>query len=310
MKTRPFPTLMLLAALAGCVDTPPAEPLPSLMMRAAPAEEARRMSELIAPRQQAADRARATALMREARAALSRPASDRVAAGNAIRNAARLGDRDAQFMLATDEELREPNERNPESALVWLTRAAVQGLPRAQLALGEEYANGLRVRREPGWANVWFERAARQGDADAAQALARRMRSGAARDVDDEASYFWSSVAARLGAREAARDRREAAAQLAPEERSEIDAIVATWRPVVVASSDEIATDVPVTRFVQAELVANGYDAGPDDGVMGPRSVRALMAFKSSLGVTRPTDAFEPATILALRDAAMERLAR
>lgn len=308
MKTRVFPILALLGVLIGCVDAPPPEPAPTLMMRAAPAEEARRMSELIVPRHTPADRARATALTREGRAALARPAADRAAAGNAIRTAARLGDRDAQFLLATDEELREPSERNSEAALVWLTRAAVQGLPRAQLALGEEYANGLRVRREPGWANVWFERAARQGDADAAQALARRARSGAVRDVDDEASYFWSSIAARLGAREAARDRADAAGRLTADDRHEIDAIVAAWRPV--GTFDDILSDVPVTRFVQAELVANGYDAGPDDGVMGPRSVRALMAFKSSLGVTRPTDAFEPATILALRDAAIDRLAR
>jgi TPR repeat protein len=307
MTTRPLPMLAVLAALAGCVDAPVPEASPAIT-QAAPAEEARRASELSPTRHSAADRARASALMREARARLARPGADRAAVAASIRNAALLGDRDAQFMLATDEEWREANERNPQGAIAWLTRAAVQGLPRAQFALAEEYANGLRVRREPGWANVWYERAARQGNADAARALARRARSGVVRGVDDEASYFWSSIAARLGAREATRDRTDAAALLTVEERQEIDAIVAAWHPI--GSAEDIQSDAALTRFVQAELVANGYDAGPDDGVMGARSVRALIAFKSAMRIGRPTEAFEPATILALRDAAIERLAR
>jgi localization factor PodJL len=307
MTARLLPIVAVLVALAGCADVPAPDPSPA-MSQAALAEEARRASELAPARHPAADRARASALMREARARRARPGADRAAVAVSIRNAALLGDRDAKFLLATDEDLREATERSPEGALAWLTRAAVQGLPRAQFALAEEYANGLRIRREQGWANVWYERAARQGNVDAARALARRARSGAARGVDDEASYFWSSIAVRLGARDAIRDRAEAAALLAAEERQEIDAIVAAWRPV--GGVEDIQSDAALTRFIQAELVANGYDAGPDDGVMGARSVRALIAFKSAMGVARPTDAFDPATILALRDAAIARAAR
>ncbi len=303
MIARAAPLLALIALAGGCAQTPPAPPPAIEAPRLTAAEERRRLDELAPPR--GADRARASAAMREARAALARRPEDRISAAAALRDAARLGDRDAQFMLATDEALRLPEEAGAEGALAWLTRAAVQGLPRAQFTLAEEYASGRRIRREPGWANVWYERAARQGDGEAALALARRARAGLVRGVDDAAAYFWSSIALKLGLREARRDRDEAGAALGADDRRDIDAVAAAWRPV--AGGERVTGDPALTRFVQAELVANGFDAGPDDGVMGPRSTRALIAFKASQGTGRPDESLDVATILALRDAALSR---
>lgn len=57
------------------------------------------------------------------------------------------------------------------------------------------------------------------------------------------------------------------------------------------------------TLALQKQLVAAGFDPGPIDGIMGPRTERAIIAFKRSVGL-RPRAYVGPITRKALETAA------
>ena len=59
-----------------------------------------------------------------------------------------------------------------EAALEWYRKAAEQGLPEAQTALGDLYAKGIGVAADPEAARAWYEKAAAQGHAPAQAKLA------------------------------------------------------------------------------------------------------------------------------------------
>lgn len=294
-----------LVLLAGCADTTDELEAQRTLATTIDADAARRAAELeTPPRPSQRDRTRAATLTRDGRAKLDRkPQADLAGASRALGEAARLGDPAAQLLLARNEPLRPESERGTAGSLLWLTRAATRGNAAAQFELGQDYAAGQRVRREPSWADLWIERAARQGLRDAMQALGQRRATGTGRDADELEAYRWLSLAVRAGARPLEAERAAAAKQLSAEERTALDAEIAEWRAV----GAETVPDVALIRFVQAELVANGFDAGPADGRLGGRTARALAAYKRTLGEANPTDDITPAVVMALRNAAAAR---
>jgi len=72
-----------------------------------------------------------------------------------------------------------------EQALEWYEKAADQGLPEAQTALGDLYAAGHGVAPDRDAARVWFEKAAAQGFAAAAAKLAALTGVRAPRPAQD-----------------------------------------------------------------------------------------------------------------------------
>ena len=60
-----------------------------------------------------------------------------------------------------------PPEKYTEQAFLWLTKAAVQGLPEAQIALGNLSLNGEGVPMDPGQAAAYFRQAEEKGNMDA-----------------------------------------------------------------------------------------------------------------------------------------------
>lgn len=303
-------TILVFATLAlgACTELYDQGGATSASSTIADPDSSRRVSELeSAPRVAPRDRARATALLKEGRTKFARkPSADVAGAARALRESARLGDSEAQLLLAQNETLRPESERDVAASLTWLTRAAVRGNAPAQFQLAQDYATGRRVRREPSWADVWYERAARQGHREAMLTLGLRRAAGDGRDADELEAYRWLTQAVRAGAKQVERDRSDAAKLLTPEERSAIDAEISAWRSV----SAEPSPDVALVRFLQAELVANGFDAGPADGRLGVRSQRALVAFKRTRGDINPSDEITASVAMALRDAAVKRVAR
>ena len=67
-------------------------------------------------------------------------------------------------------------EPDPEGALNWYRKAAEQGVPEAQIALGDFYATGRGVAVDRDEARRWFEKAAGQGHEGAAARLAALAR--------------------------------------------------------------------------------------------------------------------------------------
>jgi len=58
-----------------------------------------------------------------------------------------------------------------EEAFHWCAAAAEQGLPEAQLQLGDLYHVGRGVDQDAGLAYAWYEKAAAQGNSEAAAKL-------------------------------------------------------------------------------------------------------------------------------------------
>ena len=63
-------------------------------------------------------------------------------------------------------------ERNIDEAVTWYRKAAGQGMPEAQTALGDAYAAGAGVTADPEAAIAWYEKAAAQGHSAAQTKLA------------------------------------------------------------------------------------------------------------------------------------------
>ena len=82
-------------------------------------------------------------------------------------NAADQGLALAQYKLAE----RAGKQSDPTNALVGYRRAAAQGVPAAQFALGKIYEQGLGVDLDVNQAGVWFRKAAAQGHPAAQMAL-------------------------------------------------------------------------------------------------------------------------------------------
>ena len=62
-------------------------------------------------------------------------------------------------------------EPNDDEALAWCHKAAQQGMPEAQLLMGDLLAAGRGAAADPEAARLWYERAAAQGLAAAAGRL-------------------------------------------------------------------------------------------------------------------------------------------
>lgn len=230
-------------------------------------------------------------------AARQAPARDPDLASALIEGAARLGDPDAQLLLAAGHLFGGEGTPNPAAAIPWLHRAAQQGNPEAQFRLARLLESGEGTRREPAWAAVWFQRAAERGHPEAqfALALLQILGEGTARDEAEALARL--AVAEQQGVLSARRYR------LALERR--------VSAPLARAASSRLRSEtsrgpVPevdraLVRFTQSALAAQGMWPDRVDGRDGPEIRAALAAYarRQGLGGTAP---YGPAVIDRLRE--------
>lgn len=76
---------------------------------------------------------------------------------------AEQGDKEAQFSLGLLYDTGSHNQRNPEQAVYWFTKAAAAGVAGACLYLGMKYEFGAGVSQNRKKARHWYEQAALQG---------------------------------------------------------------------------------------------------------------------------------------------------
>lgn len=88
--------------------------------------------------------------------------------------------------------------QNPTAAL-WLSRAAEQGLPDAELTIGEMFLHGDSVERDVGEASKWFLSAAEEGLPEAQYALGLLYDEGRGLARNPEESERWIRKAAEGG---------------------------------------------------------------------------------------------------------------
>ena len=191
---------------------------------------------------------------------------DLVNAVNWYQRAADQGNVNAMHNLAVL--LSEGADGSPDrsKALQWFLGAANYGVRDSQYNLGVIYARGIGTAQDLGQSYKWFALAATQGDTDAA---ARR----------DE-------VAKAMSADDLAKARAAVTAWHAKAPLVEANAISkGNWDDDAGGSGLTVADQQGLVAKIQTLLADAGYDPGPADGRMGPKTVDAVRAYQQKVGM-------------------------
>jgi localization factor PodJL len=216
------------------------------------------------------------------------------------RRAAEAGFAPAQYRLGSLYEKGQGVARDATEAARWYELAAASGNAKAmhnlavlhvEGALGEpDYAEGARR----------FEEAAVLGVRDSQYNLGILYARGLGVERDLASSYKWFALAAAAGDADAAQKRDDVARALDASVLAQAELAVETWQPApLVASANEPVPVNPAWETapqtasapggdiagVQARLAALGFDPGPADGVMGAKTVDAIIAFQRASGL-------------------------
>jgi len=170
----------------------------------------------------------------------------------------------------------------PPAVIVSLQEAAERGDAEAQFELAVAYEKGLHVDQDTAWAARWYGRAAFRGHSEAQYKYASLKLAGPGARQDLVGAYRWLTIAAQRG-----HDRADEA-RVKLELRLSIDQL---YREQAWAEAFEPATSVspwdpPTVEFLQSKLAELGYDPGPADGFLGPRTTAALENYKKNRGWT------------------------
>ena len=236
----------------------------------------------------------------EALAAYER--GDYDAAYRGFRSLAEQGDAIAQNNLGAMYDLGAGVPQDYAEAVKWYRRAAEQGDANAQNNLGAMYGTGEGVPQDYAEAVKWYRRAAERGDANAQGNLGFMYANGRGVPQDYVRAHMWSNLAvSRFSATEkerrerAERNRDRAARHLSSAEIARAQRMAREWRPRAEAES---ASPAPRTAeggddtqarvaAVQRALARLGYDPGPADGVLGPKTRVAIRAFQAAAAPKR-----------------------
>lgn len=209
-----------------------------------------------------------------------------------------------QFRLATLYEKGRGVEADPRMAELWYIRAADQGNRNAMHNLAVVYAQGALGEPDYDRAARWFQAAADRGLRDSQYNIAILNARGLGVPPNLIEAYKWLAIAAASGDSEAASKRDDVAGELDAPALAEAKAAAEAWRPIpiddeanVVSRSPESwggetqATTLDAPQMVAAAqllLGRLGFDPGPPDGLMGPRTRNAIRSFQeqNSLPVT------------------------
>ena len=232
--------------------------------------------------------------------------------------AARQGLAPAAYRLGSFYEQGRGVDRNPDGAIGWYERAALDGNPRAMHNLAVMAAEGRNGGPDFVRAASWFLPAANRGLSDSQFNLAVLYARGMGVERDLMESYKWFALSANAGDSEAASRRDEVAGVLGEQALALARARVDNWAPIPV---EQVAIEVPAPEGgwdpssvqaradtaasaqiaeVQRLLAERGYNPGPADGVIGPRTSDAVRAFRQSLGLGQGA-AIDSALLDALR---------
>lgn len=238
--------------------------------------------------------------------------------------AADQGSVPAAYRLGSFYEQGRGVDRDTDSAIAWYEQAARGGNPRGMHNLAVMAAEGRGVAgvTVPDFerASGWFRAAADRGLSDSQFNLAVLFARGMGVERDLLESYKWFALAANAGDSEAVGRRDEVAGVLGEEALALARARVDNWQaipidraaievaqpeggwddnPVRASSTGEVSTAQAMIAQAQALLARRGYEPGPADGLIGPRTTDAVRAFRQSMGLG-DTDTIDEALLNAL----------
>lgn len=193
--------------------------------------------------------------------------------------------------------------------------AAGAGNASAMHNLAVMYASGTDGKADMQEAAKWFIKAANLGVTDSQFNLAVLYARGTGVKQDLAESYKWFAIAARDGDKDAGQKRDEVAKAMTPDALESAKASVQQWQAAPL-DNDANTVNVPdawqgkglttgsvdmekAIRNIQAILNKNGFDAGEPDGKLGARTVSAIKAFQTSVGL-EPSGKVSNALVKAL----------
>jgi localization factor PodJL len=178
----------------------------------------------------------------------------------------------------------------PPATILRLREAAERGDAAAQFELAVAYEKGFLVDKDMAWAARWYGQAAHQGHSEAQYKYANLKLAGLGEDQRDlGGAYRWLTIAARQGHDRAEQKRADLELSLGIDTLYQEKARIEAFAPV----GEPSPSDPPAVEYVQRKLAELGYDPGPPDGVMGPRTVAAIKSFKEDRGMTPSQDLSE-----------------
>jgi S1-C subfamily serine protease len=255
------------------------------------------------------------------------------------------GDVDAQFALGYLYEYGEGVTQSYRQAAYWYGKAADAGDVDAAVAMGYLYESGLGVKQNFRRAVEYYGMASDQGDAYAMYYLARMVAEGRGTERDLVHAYTLFGVVA--GSPDideetktlAIEERTRLRSSLSAAQIQQADAVAAgllgsgggggnvpsgeTGRAVAGSGSGENATPQPNggymsdgspayvqgddVRWVQEVLGLLGYDAGPADGTLGPKTEAAIRSFQRDIGL--PADGQVSGELIAALEDIIDQVA-
>ena len=228
-------------------------------------------------------------------------AGDFAEAAKWYRLAADKGFAPAQYRLANLLEKGTGLPRDIAAAKALYEKAADAGNASAMHNLAVLYASGSEGAQDYAKAAEWFGKAAELGVSDSQFNLAILYARGNGVPQDLEASYKWFALVAKEGDKDAAQKRDEVANAMKPDQLERARAQVDLWKakPLDVDANSANTPDEwagkglktasvdmkKAIRNIQGILNNNGFDAGVPDGVLGEKTVTAIKAFQTSIGM-------------------------
>ncbi|HEU4851212.1 MAG TPA: tetratricopeptide repeat protein [Telluria sp.] len=144
---------------------------------------------------------------------------------------AKAGHADAQHLLGLMHYMGRGVPRDPQQALAWHRKAALQGKADAMYVIGAMYYTGNAVPQEHKEAVYWFRKAAERGHAEAQHALGLMYRYHVAGMPHDRViAYMLFNLSAASGNKNAIEQRAAIARQMTQEQIQEGQAMSAGWK--------------------------------------------------------------------------------
>lgn len=220
-----------------------------------------------------------------------------------FQRAAAQGHAPAQYRLGTFYEKGRGVDEDLSLARTWYERAAESGNRKAMHNLAVLMANSSLGQPDFTRAARWFLKAAELGLADSQFNIAILHQRGLGVEADPAKAYKWFRIAGAAGDKDAAERAAELETVLEASALATVRAEVSAWRPgtpdpaanVLSASANPwsqtaeagkaTADERLMVTKIQMLLGELGYDPGPADGFMGPKTRVAIEGFQVDRGL-------------------------